>query len=220
VRVITFDDRFSKELCGGTHVQATGQIGFFKIVAESAVAAGVRRIEAITGHAAEQFVEEQLQTVAQVRELLNNPKDVASALNRLLEENSALRKEVDHAVNEKARQLKGQLINKVAEVNGVCVIAERVDLPNAEAVKTLAYALKDAVDNLFLVLGAEINGKPSITVVVSDNLIKERGWNAGAIIRDLAKEIKGGGGGQPFYATAGGKDVTGLPRALAKAADF
>jgi alanine--tRNA ligase len=220
VRVITFDGRFSKELCGGTHVQATGQIGFFKIVAESAVAAGVRRVEAITGGVAERFIEEQAKTVNAFRELLNNPKDALSALNRLLEENNALRKEVERAVTDKALQLKRELAAKAEDINGVTFIAGRVKLPNAEAVKTLAYALKGEIENLFLVLGAEINGKPSLTVVISDNLINEKSWNAGAIVRELAKDIQGGGGGQPFYATAGGKDLEGLPHALAKAKDW
>lgn len=220
VRVITFDGRFSKELCGGTHVQATGQIGFFKIVAESAVAAGVRRVEAITGGVAERFIEEQAKTVNAFRELLNNPKDALSALNRLLEENNALRKEVERAVTDKALQLKRELAAKAEDINGVTFIAGRVNLPNAEAVKTLAYALKGEIENLFLVLGAEINGKPSLTVVISDNLINEKSWNAGAIVRELAKDIQGGGGGQPFYATAGGKDLEGLPHALAKAKDW
>ncbi len=220
VRVITFDDHFSQELCGGTHVQATGQIGFFKIVAESAVAAGVRRIEAITGSAAECFIEEQVKTVNGFRELLNNPKDTVSALNRLLEENNALRKEVERAVTDKALRLKGDLATKALDANGVNFIAEQIDLPNAEAIKTLAYALKGGVENLFLVLGAEISGKPLLTVVISDNLIKEKGWNAGIIVRELAKEIQGGGGGQPFYATAGGKDASGLSRALARAKEF
>ncbi|WP_188747928.1 alanine--tRNA ligase [Parapedobacter defluvii] len=220
VRVITFDDGFSKELCGGTHVRATGQIGFFKIIAESAVAAGVRRIEAITGSAAERFVEEQTSIVNRFRELLNSPKDFVSALDRLLEENSVLKKEVERAITEKALKLKEELAAKAFHVNGITFIAEQVDLPNNEAVKTLAYALKGAVENLFLVLAAEINGKPSLTVVISDNLVKDKGWNAGAVVRELAKEIQGGGGGQAFYATAGGKDASGLYRALTKARDF
>lgn len=220
VRVITFDDRFSKELCGGTHVRATGQIGFFKIVAESAVAAGVRRVEAITGGAAERFIEEQVKTVNAFRELLNNAKDALSALNRLLEENNTLRKEVERAVTDKALQFKRELAAKAEDIDGVTFIAGKVNLPNAEAVKTLAYALKGEIENLFLVLGAEINGKPSLTVVISDNLVNEKSWNAGAIVRELAKDIQGGGGGQPFYATAGGKDLEGLPHALAKAKDW
>ncbi|HWK59759.1 MAG TPA: alanine--tRNA ligase [Parapedobacter sp.] len=217
VRVITFDDGFSKELCGGTHVRGTGQIGFFKITSESAVAAGVRRVEAITGSAAEQFVHEQSQMFNEIGTLLNNPKDPVSALSRLLEENSSLKKEVEQAVVDKALQLKGELAAKAENINGVNAIIARVDLPTADAVKALSYALKSHMDNLFLVLGTVIGGKPGLTVVVSENLVKERDWNAAAIVRDLAKEISGGGGGQPFYATAGGKDINGLEGALAKA---
>ncbi len=217
VRVITFDDGFSKELCGGTHVRGTGQIGFLKITSESAVAAGVRRVEAITGSAAEQFVHEQSQVFNEIGTLLNNPKDPVSALSRLLEENSSLKKEVEQAVVDKALQLKGELAAKAENINGVNAIIARVDLPTADAVKALSYALKSHMDNLFLVLGTVIGGKPGLTVVVSENLVKERDWNAAAIVRDLAKEISGGGGGQPFYATAGGKDINGLEGALAKA---
>ncbi len=220
VRVITFDDHFSKELCGGTHVQATGQIGFFKIVSESAVAAGVRRVEAITGRKAEQFIYEQTGLVNQFKELLNNPKDFVSAIGRLLEENNTLKKEVERAVADKANQLKQDLAAQAIRVNDINFIAARVQLPHADAVKTLAYALRGAVTDLFLVLGAEINGKPSLTVAISDNLVKDKGWNAGTIVRELAKEIQGGGGGQPFYATAGGKDSGGLDQALAKAKAF
>lgn len=220
VRVITFDDRFSKELCGGTHVRATGEIGFLKIVSESAVAAGVRRIEAITGRAAEQFIYEQAAVVGNVRELLNNPKDFVAALDKLLEENSSLRKEVERAIADKALQLKGELASKIEKIGGVNFIAQQVDLPNADGVKALAYALKGYVDNLFLVLGNVSNDKPMLTVMISENLVGAKGLNAGTIVRELAKEIKGGGGGQPFYATAGGKDVNGLYRALEKARGF
>src|SRR5690606_16792410 len=209
VRVITFDDHFSRELCGGTHVRATGQIGFFKITSESAVAAGVRRIEAVTGRKAEETIYDQSATLHQIKELLNNPKDLVPALDRLITENSALKKEVEQAIAEKALRLKDELAAKTISIGDVQVIAEKVDLPNADAVKTLAYALRAQVDNAFLVLGAEISGKPSLTVAIADSLVKERGWNAGTIVRELAKEIQGGGGGQPFFATAGGKDAGG-----------
>ena len=220
VRVITFDADFSKELCGGTHVGATGEIGFFKITAESAVAAGVRRVEAITASKAEEYIYEQSRVVSRIGGLLNNPKDFVLALGRLLEENSSLKKEVEQAMVDKAMQLKNELAAGAGDVNGVKTIIARVDLPSADAVKTLAYALKGYFDNLFLVLATDIAGKPGLTVVVSDTLVGAREWNAAAIVRELAKEIKGGGGGQPFYATAGGKDIDGLDRALAKARDF
>jgi alanyl-tRNA synthetase len=220
VRVITFDDSFSKELCGGTHVKATGSIGFFKIIGESAVAAGVRRIEAITGEGVEKYINEQSQLVQQLKELLKNPKDIAKSIETLLEENNRLKKEIEKSVNEKASGLKTELAQKAEQVNGINFIAEKVALPNSEAIKTLAYQLKDIVSDLFLVLAADIDGKPNLTVMIAENLVKERGLNAGNIIRELAKEVQGGGGGQPFFATAGGKDVTGLDRALEKARGF
>jgi len=220
VRVITFDETFSKELCGGTHVKATGFIGYFKITAESAVAAGVRRIEAITGIAAENFINGQSKLVNQLKDLLKNPKDIAKSVETLLDENTRLKKEIEKAILEKSSGLKNELAQKAEQVNGISFIAQKVELPNADAIKNLAYQLKDIVPNLFLVLAADIDGKPNLTVMLSENLVKEKGLNAGNIVRELAKEIQGGGGGQPFFATAGGKDLSGLEKALAKAKGF
>ncbi|GAB2696807.1 alanine--tRNA ligase [Mucilaginibacter koreensis] len=220
VRVITFDETFSKELCGGTHVKATGQIGYFKIVAESAVAAGVRRIEAITGAAAERFINEQNQLVQQLKELLKNPKDISKSIESLLEENTRLKKEIEKTVLEKAAGLKHDLAKQAENINGINFIAAKVDLPNADAVKNLAYQLKDIVSDLFLVLAADFEGKPNLTVMIAENLVKDKGLNAGTIVRELAKEIQGGGGGQPFFATAGGKNPAGLDAALTKAKTF
>ncbi|ASU34299.1 alanine--tRNA ligase [Mucilaginibacter xinganensis] len=220
VRVITFDDEFSKELCGGTHVKATGQIGFFKIISESAVAAGVRRIEAITGIAAEDYIIAQNKLVQHLKELLKNPKDISKSVEALLEENSKLKKEIEKSVLEKSAGLKNELAEKAEQINGINFIAQKVQLPNADAIKNLAYQLKDIVSDLFLVLAAEIDGKPSLTVMIAENLVKEKNLNAGAIVRELAKEIKGGGGGQPFFATAGGSDISGLDKALEKAKSF
>jgi alanyl-tRNA synthetase len=220
VRIITFDDDFSKELCGGTHVKATGQISFFKVIAESAVAAGVRRIEAITGIAAEIYINEQSKLINQLRDLLKNPKDIGKSVETLLDENTRLKKEIEKSVLEKSSGLKNELAKKVLAVNGINFIAEKVALPNADAVKNLAYQLKDIVNDLFLVLAADFDGKPNLTVMISENLVKEKGMNAGNIVRELAKEIKGGGGGQPFFATAGGSDVSGLDKALEKAKEF
>ncbi|MEN0056822.1 MAG: alanine--tRNA ligase, partial [Mucilaginibacter sp.] len=220
VRVITFDDEFSKELCGGTHVKATGQIGYFKIIAESAVAAGVRRIEAITGVAAENYINAQTLLLTQLKELLKNPKDLPKSVESLLDENAKLKKEIEKTILEKSSGLKNELATKAEAVNGINFIAQKVALPNAEAVKNLAYQLKDIVTDLFLVLAAEFDGKPSLTVMIAENLVKEKGLNAGNIVRELAKEIKGGGGGQPFFATAGGSDASGLEAALVKAKSF
>jgi len=220
VRVITFDDEFSKELCGGTHIEATGKIGFFKIVSESAVAAGVRRIEAITGIVAETYIKEQGKLVQHLKELLKNPKDISKSVESLLEENALLKKTILKVIQEKSTGLKDELAKKAEYINGINFIAQKVQLPNADAIKNLAYQIKDIVPHLFLVLAAEIDGKPSLTVMIAENIVKEKNLNAGNIVRELAKEIKGGGGGQPFFATAGGSDVSGLDRALEKARTF
>jgi alanyl-tRNA synthetase len=220
VRVITFDDNFSKELCGGTHVKNTGEIGFIKIISESGVAAGVRRIEAVTSVMAENYVSEQFLILKDVKDVLKNPANVKKSLETLLEDNARMKKELEKGVLLKASGLKEGLAKKAQLINGVNFIAEKVELPNVDAIKNLAYSIKDIVPDLYLVLVAEIDGKPSITVMVSDNLVKDKGLNAGAIIRELAKEVQGGGGGQPFFATAGGKDVSGLPKVLEKAKGF
>ncbi|WP_421939674.1 alanine--tRNA ligase [Pedobacter sp.] len=220
VRMITFDDHFSKELCGGTHVKATGQIGSFKIISESAVAAGVRRIEAITADKAEQFFLDQRKELAQLKTLLNGSKDLAASVQTLLEENAKLKKEIEKSTNERVENLKHEIVHHVRGIRGFNLIARHIDLPNAEAVKNLAFSLKSMIDNLVLVFTSEIDGKPSITVMLSEHLVKDKGLNASNIVRELAKEIQGGGGGQPFYATAGGKNGAGLKAVLEKAETF
>lgn len=220
VRVVTMDEKFSIELCGGTHVQATGQIGFFKIVSESAVAAGVRRIEAITGTKSEEFIHQQNEEIRALKELLKNPKDLSKSLEQLLEENTLLKKEAEKAVLDKVSGMKKDLAAKHTSFNDINFISEEVDLPNAEAIKNLAYQTKDLLTNLVLILGAIIDGKPNLTIMISDNLIKEKGLDARVFIKELAKEIQGGGGGQPFYATAGGKNPAGLKAAIEKAKVF
>ncbi|WP_412469031.1 alanine--tRNA ligase [Pedobacter sp. KLB.chiD] len=219
VRMITFDDHFSKELCGGTHVKATGQIGSFKIVSESAVAAGVRRIEAITADKAEQYFLDQRKELGHLKALLNGSKDLSAAVQALLEENAKLKKEIEKSTIERVNTLKHDIVHHVRGINGINLIAKHIDLQNAEAVKNLAFSLKDMVDNLFLVFTTEIDGKPGITVMLSDQLVK-KGLNASNIVRELGKEIQGGGGGQPFYATAGGKNPAGLKVVLEKAEGF
>ncbi|MNK61348.1 Alanine--tRNA ligase [compost metagenome] len=219
VRMITFDDHFSKELCGGTHVKATGQIGSFKIVSESAVAAGVRRIEAITADKAEQFFLDQRKELGQLKTLLNGSKDLPAAVQALLDENAKLKKEIEKSTIERVNTLKHEIVHHVRGINGINLIAKHIDIQSAEAVKNLAFSLKDMVDNLFLVFTTEIDSKPGITVMLSDHLVK-KGLNASNIVRELGKEIQGGGGGQPFYATAGGKNPAGLKAVLEKAETF
>ncbi len=213
VRMITFDRNFSVELCGGTHVKATGEIGYFKIIGESSVAAGVRRMEAITADVAEAWLNEQLSSLDQIKELVKNPKDVVKGVETLLEENESLRKQLDILQLEKSRQVKAELLKKIVENGGVNMIVEQVDL-NADAIKNISFELKQQVDHLFCVLGSNVDGKPHLSVIISDSLVASKSLNATQIIRTLAKEIQGGGGGQPFYATAGGKNPEGLTKAL------
>lgn len=219
VRMITFDDHFSKELCGGTHVKATGQIGSFKIISESAVAAGVRRIEAITADKAEQFFLDQRKELGTLKSLLNGSKDLSASVQALLEENAKLKKEIEKSTLERVNILKHEIVHHVRGINGVNLIAKHIDLQSADAIKNLAFSLKDMIDNLFLVFTTEIDDKPGITVMLSDELVK-KGMNASNIVRELGKEIQGGGGGQPFYATAGGKNSAGLKTVLEKAEGF
>ena len=218
VRVIKFGE--SVELCGGTHVPATGQIGSFIITSESAISAGVRRLEAITADRAEEFVKKHLDELAEVKGLLNNTQNLKKSVEDVLVQNSHLQKQIEEFERKAASGIKQELKNKVQQINGVNVIAEVIQLDSAQAVKDLAFQLKGEIDNLFLALGSAIGGKPSITVMIADQLVAEKGLNAGTIVREAAKEMQGGGGGQAFYATAGGKDLAGLSAAVEKAKSF
>ena len=220
VRVVTFDKNYSIELCGGTHVAATGQIGVFKIISEGAVAAGIRRIEAITSVKAEAFFNEQSHLINEVKVLLKNSKDVVKSVQGLMEENTALQKQIEQMLREKAKGLKAELLNKKQSIGGINFIAERIELDSADAIKDLSFELRSQIDNLFMVLGAEVKGKPTLSVIISDNLVKEKNMNASTIVRELGKEIQGGGGGQAFYATAGGTNIQGIAAALEKAKSF
>jgi len=216
VRMITFDPSYSRELCGGCHVTATGKIGLLKITSEGSAAAGVRRIEAITANEAKNYVDQQEQLLKEIKELLKNPKDVKKAIADLIEERSQLSRQVAVYENQQLQLLKEDLLKKAQTVNGVTVITEKIAVPSADALKQLAYDLKARMENAFIVLAADIQGKPQIAVIIADELLKEKSLHAGNIVKELAKEIKGGGGGQPFFATAGGSDVTGLDRVVEK----
>jgi len=218
VRVIRFDD--SVELCGGTHVHHTGQIGFFKIMSESSIAAGIRRIEAITGEKVVEYVFSQIQELAEVKSLLKNQKNAAEGVRALIEEVNSLNKKVDDLIAEQAQVIKKNLIQRKENINGINFIAAKIELNSASAIKDISYQLKNEVDNLFLALGAEIDGKANLSVMISENLVKEKSWNASVIIREIAKEIQGGGGGQDFYATAGGKNPKGIDNALVKVKEY
>jgi alanyl-tRNA synthetase len=216
VRVIAFDKKYSMELCGGTHVKSTGQIGVFKIISESAIAAGIRRIEAITAIKAEEYINSQLAIISELREVLKNPKDLAKSVTSLMDQNSQLIKQLEEYQKEKALGLKDELIKKLIKSGNINFLAEEVSLDAAGA-KDLAYAMKSEVENLFLVLAYISDGKPGLAVMISENLVKEKNLDASKIVRELAKEIQGGGGGQPFFATAGGKNADGIEKALEKA---
>lgn len=218
VRVIKFGG--SVELCGGTHADATGQIGLLKIVSESAVAAGIRRIEAITAERAEKYINDQLDLLEQIKEAIKGSKDVLTGVASLLQQNNDLSKQLEAFQRESLKIAKSNLKSKVLMEQGVNIIAELIELDNAALIKDLAYQLRGEVENLFLVLGAEVDGKPLLTVMIADNIVAEKGLHAGNIIREAAKLMQGGGGGQPFYATAGGKDVDGLQAAVEKACSF
>ncbi len=217
VRVVTFDKHFSVELCGGCHVRSTGQIGYFKIISEGAVAAGIRRVEAITSVKAEEFFDEQTRVINEVRSLLKSPKDLLKSVAGLVEENHELHRQVQFFYKEKAQLIKKEIAGRIEKRGDVNFIACSISLDNAEEIKNMLFELKNEVPSLFCVIGAQISGKPSISVIISDNLVKEKNLNAGAIVRELAKEINGGGGGQPFYAQAGGSKPEGLPQAIEKA---
>ena len=220
VRVITFGQDYSVELCGGCHVSNTAQIGSIKIVHEGAVAAGVRRIEAITGAKADAYMKDKLSLVEQIGAELGNPQDILKALQALQKENVDLKSKVETYEASQLGDVKGDLVKGMHTVNGVNSIVEIIQVSNAGQAKDLAFQLKEEIENLFCVLLADIDGKPSISIMVSDNLVKDKSYNAGALIREWAKEVKGGGGGQPFFAQAGGADVSGLPKVKELAINF
>ncbi|MFP4059131.1 MAG: alanine--tRNA ligase [Bacteroidota bacterium] len=213
VRVIRFGE--SVELCGGTHVNATGQIGFFKIISESAIAAGIRRIEAITAVKAEEFVQNEFKLIREIRELLGTGEPI-KLIENLQIQNKELQKQIESFSKEKAKSLKQELLSKIEKKDGVNAIIQKIDADSAATIKDIAFQLKGEIDNLVLLLGADLNGKPHLALMISDNLVKKKNLNANQIIREIAKEIQGGGGGQPFFATAGGKNASGIEKALAK----
>jgi len=217
VRLIRFGE--SAELCGGTHVPATGNIGYFKITSEGAVASGVRRIEAISGEASAQFITEQTDMIKEVRDLLKTSKPLGEAVAELQSKNSELEKEIAALKKAAALNLTGDLKAKITEVNGVPFLAEKVDL-DGSGIKDLAFELKKDYKNIFAILASESNGKAVISCLVGDETINQRGLHAGQIIKELSKEIKGGGGGQAFFATAGGSDPSGIATVLNKAKSF
>ncbi len=217
VRVITFDPKFSVELCGGTHVAATGNIGLFKIISESSVAAGVRRIEAVSAEGAQEYVNESLALLGELKNLLKNPKNATAFLQNLIEEKHGLEKKLEAFNQQLSNRIKDDLAHKAVKADGYTLIIEKVSVPNAEALKNIAYGLRNQFDDLLMVLAADIDSKPQVAVMIGEKLETSRRFHAGNMIKELAREIDGGGGGQPFFATAGGKNLNGLAAVLEKA---
>ncbi len=217
VRTIRFGQ--SIELCGGTHVSNTANIWHFKITSESAVASGIRRIEAITGDAAKTYFEDQTELLEKVQQLLNQPQDTLKAIESLQEDMVSMKKEIQALAKVQLAVAKTELMNEISEKEGIAFLAKEVDLEGG-AMKDLAFALGQNKTNLFLVLASKKGGKPVISCYISKELVAQKDYNAGAIVRDLGKHIQGGGGGQAFFATAGGKNPDGIAAALAAANDL
>ena len=217
VRAVRFGQ--SMELCGGTHVQNTGDIWYFKIKTESAVAAGIRRIEAITNMAVGDYFETIDKEYQALKAVLKNPKEPVKTVENLQAENADLKKQIEQLLKDKAKNLKGDLKSEITEINGVNFIAKKVDL-DASGIKDLCFELGGEVDDLFALFGSDNNGKAILSCYISKNLVAENDLNAGNIVRELGKHIQGGGGGQPFFATAGGKNPAGIEDALEAAKQY
>lgn len=217
VRSIRFGQ--SIELCGGTHVENTADLWHFKIVSEGASAAGIRRIEAITTDAVKDFYFDHNRQYYEMRDLLNNAKEPVKALKSLQDENASLKKQIEQLLKDKAKNLKGDLKSQLTEINGVQFLATQVDL-DAGGIKNLAFELGNEFNNLFLLFGANVKDKAILTCYISKEVVAEKDLNAGTIVRELGKFIQGGGGGQPFFATAGGKNPDGIAQALEQAKEY
>jgi alanyl-tRNA synthetase len=217
VRAIKFGE--SMELCGGIHVKNTAEIWHFKIISEGAVAAGIRRIEAITSDAVKDHFESQENILNEVKVALKNPQDILKAVHSMQEENTKLSKQIEALLKDKVKNMKASFIAEIEVINGIQFLAKQVDL-NPEAAKDLAYELGHLGTNVFLVLATAEEGKPTLSCYISKELVADKKLNAGQVVRELGKFIQGGGGGQPFFATAGGKNTAGIQEALEKAVDF
>jgi alanyl-tRNA synthetase len=217
VRVIKFGD--SIELCGGTHAGSTGELGLFKITTETSVASGIRRVEAISGKAAESHVYESVDTLKELKGMLKATGPIEQAVQALLENQRALTKEVEALQSEMAADIKQRLIEDMEQVNGINFIGATVSLGSSQ-IKDLAHQLRKEICPLFLVLGTTQKNKATVTVALSDDLVKSNRFNSGTIVKELSSLIKGGGGGQAFFATAGGKSPEGLPSAIRRAKEI
>ena len=216
VRMITFDSEFSRELCGGCHVDYTGQIGYFKLVSEGGISAGVRRVEAITADKAEAYIKENLDELNKIKGLFKNPKNTAQNVAALQDENKALRKELEKLKAAQAGNMKNDLVNAAKEVNGTKVVTKSLEGVDSKTAKTLAHNVANDLGNGVVFFGIVNEDKVQLMLLITEGLINEKGYHAGNIIRELAREVNGGGGGQPHFATAGGKNPGGLQNAFEK----
>ena len=212
VRVVVFDKNYSMELCGGCHTSATGNIGMFKIVSEGAIAAGIRRIEAITGEAVEKYLDDQLDLIGQIRETVKS-NDLVKGVASLSEQNSALKKEVEHLMQEKAQDMAKSLLANATEQNGCKFITDTLCCPG-DQLRNIALLLKQMNENTIAILGSVVEGKPSLCLLLPATYAEAKGLDATKLIREVAKEIQGGGGGQPTLCVAGGRNADGLPKAM------
>ena len=217
MRVVIIDPGFSVELCGGTHAGATGELGLFKIRHEAAVAAGVRRIEALSGKSAVQFVDDQLAELRTIKEQFKNPKDLNKSIEMMLAENADLRKKIEHQENRLLVGIRNELMQKDQIINGVTFVGEIITVNNADALRKLCTDLKNNLHDHLVVLCANIGGKPAVAVGISDTVVAAKHLDAAKIIKEqVAPLIKGGGGGQKNLATAGGQDAGSLEEVISR----
>jgi alanyl-tRNA synthetase len=218
VRVVQFGN--SVELCGGTHTESTGNIGIVKIISESAIAAGIRRIEAVSASIAESYINSKMNTLEEIISLLKSTGNVTESVQKMIVENSSLKKMVEKFQVQSVKNMIKNLSDNASEINNIRFISGQIDPAPSDILKSVVHQLRSNCENTVFVIGSDDDGKANILVMVSDNLLKERNIDAVSIIREIAGEINGGGGGQPFLATAGGKNPAGIPKAIAKAAEM
>jgi alanyl-tRNA synthetase len=217
VRVVIIDPNYSIELCGGTHVGSTGELGIFKIKHETAVGAGVRRIEALSGKAAENYINEQLALIRVIRDTLKNPKDIPKTMENLVIENGELKKQLEKFEAQNLISLKNDLLQKIEIINGINFIGQIVNVSNAEALKKICFSLKNELKNYVIILAAAIEGKPNVVLMLDETIAASKNWEAPKIIKEhIAPLIKGGGGGQKTLASSGGQDASHLNEVIEK----
>jgi alanyl-tRNA synthetase len=217
VRVVIMDPNYSIELCGGTHVGSTGELGLFKIKSEGAVAAGVRRVEAVCGAAAERFINEELDAIKSVRHTLKNPADIGKTIESLQNENASLKKHIESLEARQLVALRNELLQKDEIINNVTFVGDIIEVSSADHLKKLCFELKHKLNDHVAVLCSNIDGKAHVVISISDTVVKAKGLDAGKIIKEqVATLIQGGGGGQKNLATAGGQDVSNLKEVINK----